>query len=418
VRIRVLTTTPAFADVELLGVGLLLVAAVVAIAARYLRLPYTVALVVAGLCFSFLRRLDVSLSRDLIFLVFLPPLVFEAGINTDMAELRRRWSEVTVLTIGGTLITAGAAVAALALLTDLPFRYAVLLGTMLAPTDPVSVLATMKDHRVSGGLRTLLEGESIFNDALGVVLFGIALSVAFGGQGHEGWASGTADFFRQTAVGLVVGGAGGLAVHRLMQAIDDHLVEITLSVTLAFGTFLIADRLGGSGIVAVVVAALLITNYGPHRTMAPSSRRLMLDVWEVVAFLLNSALFLLIGLQFHASRFTDPATIGVTVVAALAILAGRALSIYGLFLPFRRLSRAPRAPVAWMHALFWGGLRGSIPVALALGLTSSQRDLAGVDAVAVVFGVVMLSLLVQGLTFGPLLARLGFTTRAEPIARV
>jgi len=407
----VFNTTPTFADFELLAVGLLLVAAIVAIGARHLHLPYTVALVVAGLLFSFTRFVDVSLSRELIFLVFLPPLVFEAGINTDLTELRRRWSEVTVLTIGGTLVTAAVVVAAVSLLTGLPFRYAVLLGTILAPTDPVSVLATMKEHRVSGGLRTLLESESIFNDALGVVLFGIALSVAFGAEaGHQGWASGLVDFVRQTTVGLGVGAAGGLVVHRLMRAIDDHLVEITLSVSLAFGTFLVSDRLGGSGIVAVVVAGLLITNYGPHRTMSASSRRLMLDVWSVLAFLLNSALFLLIGMQFHPSRFTDPTTIGVTLVAAVAVLVGRALSIYGLFVPFRRLARTPRAPFTWMHVLFWGGLRGSIPVALALGLPTAQRDLAGVDAVAVVFGVVMLSLLIQGLTFAPLLSRFGFTS--------
>lgn len=406
-----LSASPAFADFELLAVGLLLVAGVVAIGARYLHLPYTVALVVAGLLFSFPRFVDVPLSRELIFLVFLPPLVFEAGINTDLGELRRRWSEVTLLTIGGTLVTAGTVVLALTLLTDLPFRYAVLLGTILAPTDPVSVLATMKEHGVSGGLRTLLEGESIFNDALGVVLFGIALSLAFeGAGGHGGWVSGIAEFVRQTSVGFAVGLAGGLLVHRLMRTVDDHLVEITLSVSLAFGTFLISDRLGGSGIVAVVVAGLLFTNYGPHRTMSPASRELMLEVWAVVAFLLNSALFLLIGMQFHASRFTDPTTIWVTLVAAVAVAGGRALSIYGLLTPLRRLPGTRRMPFRWMHILFWGGLRGSIPVALALGLTATQRDLAGLDAVAVVFGVVMLSLLIQGLTFGPLLARLGFTS--------
>ncbi len=398
-----------YSDFELLAVELLLLASLVAIAARYLRLPYTVALVVVGFLASLGQFFDVTLSRDLILLVFLPPLLFEGAINMDLGELRRRWTQVALLALAGTVITAGVVAAALTLLTDLPFKYGLLLAVMLAPTDPVSVLATMKEHGVPAGLRTLLEGESIFNDALGIVLFTIALAYAVPEKPGEaiGWPHALRDFGAEIAIGVGVGAVAGYGIHRLMRLLDDHLVEITLSVTLAFGSFLIADRLGGSGVMAVVVGGLLIGNYGTYRAMSASSQAVMAEVWEVVAFLLNSALFLLIGLEFEVRNLSDGSTISAAIVATAALLAGRAIAVYGLLLPFRRPRGSLWVPGAWQHAIFWGGLRGSIPIALALGLTATQRNLAGVDAVTVVFTAVLLSLVGQGISFAPLLGRLG-----------
>ncbi len=398
-----------FEEFELLAVELLLIAAAVAIAARYLRLPYTVALVIAGLAFSFGPFFEVSLSRDLILLVFLPPLLFDAAINMDLEELRRRLAQVGLLATAGTLVTGAAVALALYAFTDLPLKYAVLLAVMLASTDPISVLATMKENRVAGGLRTLLEGESIFNDAIGIVLFGIALAVAFPGEAGDDvtWWSGLSDFASEVTIGAAVGAGGGFLIHHLMRLLDDYLVEITLSVTLTFGAFLIADRLGGSGVIAVVAGGLLVGNYGTHRAMSAESQRAMLQFWEVVAFLINSALFLLIGLLFDIESLTESTTLLVTVVALLALLLGRGIAVYGLLFPFAHRRAPHRIPPAWLHALYWGGLRGSIPIALALGLTQDQRNLAGADAVAVVFWVVLVSLVVQGLTFAPLLKRLG-----------
>ena len=400
-----------FADFELLAVELLLIASIVAIGARYLRVPHTVALVVVGFCISFGHFFNVTLSRDFILLVFLPPLLFEGAINMDLGELRRRWYQVLLLAVPGTLITAGVVAAALAAFTDLPFRFALLLAVILAPTDPVSVLATMKAHRVSGGLRTLLEGESVFNDALGVVLFTIALSFAFPAEpgAAMNWAGALGEFCKEVVVGLGIGIAMGYLIHRIMRLLDDHLVEITLSVALAFGTFLLADRVGGSGILAVVVGGLFIGNYGTHRAMSASSQAALLEVWEVVAFLLNSALFLLIGLEFELKSLGERATAIATITLTAALLVGRALAVYGLLSPFGsgRTPKLLRVPRAWSHAIYWGGLRGSIPIALVLGLGVAQRDFGGVDPVAVVFGVVTLSLVIQGITFAPLLGKLG-----------
>jgi CPA1 family monovalent cation:H+ antiporter len=403
-----------YSDFELLAVELLLLASLVAIGARYLRLPYTVALVVAGLAISFGDVFEVSLSRDLILLVFLPPLLFEGAINMDLEELRRRWTQVALLAVAGTLITAGVVALALTALTGLPLKYGVLIAVMLAPTDPVSVLATMKENGVASGLRTLLEGESIFNDALGIVLFTVALSVAFPNEpGHiADWVHALREFTTEIAIGVAVGGVAGYGIHHLMRLLDDHLVEITLSVTLAFGSFLVADRLGGSGVMAVVVGGLLIGNFGTYRAMSVASQAAMLEVWEVAAFLLNSTLFLLIGLEFDPGSLAGRASMLAAVVAAVSLLAGRAISVYGLLLPFHRSAGPRQVKVAWRHAIFWGGLRGSIPVALVLGLGEAQRDLDGVDAVAVVFAAVLVSLVGQGISFAPLLKKLGLSAAA------
>lgn len=283
---------------------------------------------------------------------------------------------------------------------------------MLAPTDPVSVLAVFKEAGVGGGLRTLMEGESVFNDALAIVLYVIAVDVAFGDTPVT-VAGALAKFGVEVAIGTAVGVGIGLVAHRLMAILDDHLVETTLSLVTAYGSYLLADQLGGSGVIAVVAAGLLIGNYRTGRAMTASSRLAMTDFWEVLAFLANSALFLIIGLEFHPSELRGR-TLVATVVAVVGMLAGRAIIAFVLLAPFGR-SRAAPVPGSWRVAAFWGGLRGSIPIALVLGL--SVQRFAGINAVALVFGVVLFSLFVQGLTYRPLLRRLGLTGGSDDVRR-
>ena len=402
---------PEFAELELLTIPvLLLIASLVAIGAAYLRLPYTVALVVVGLFVGFGDAFEVPLSRDLILLVFLPPLLFEGAINMDLDELRERWRQVGVLALVGTLLAAAVMALGLAAVTDLSLELAVVLAVMLAPTDPVSTLAIFKEAGVAHGLRTLLEGESIFNDALGIVLFTIAVDVAFPEGGNEvTFQEGIFEFGSEVVIGVAVGIAFGFVAHQLMRQLEDHLVEVTLSTALAFGAFLVADLIGGSGVIAVVAGGLLIGNYGHHLAMSPAARVVLLQFWEVVAFLINSALFLLIGLQFDIGSLAEGPTLLVVAVIVVTMLAGRAVIAYGLLRPFDGDGHAGLVPLRWRHAVFWGGLRGSIPIALVLGLTLDQREMNGVDATAAVFGVVLFSLLVQGLSFGPFLRWLGLT---------
>lgn len=401
-------------ELELLTIPeLLLVAALVAIAAAYLRLPYTVALVITGLFIGFGDVFDLRLDRDLILLLFLPPLLFEGAINMDLEELRERWLQVATLALVGTVVATGGITASLVIFTDLPIEFAVLLAVMLAPTDPVSVLAIFKENGVAHGLRTLVEGESIFNDALGIVLFVIAVDVAFPGQAHEAvtWQSGIYEFGSEVVIGAGVGVAAGYLAHQLMRPLSDHLIEITLSAVLIFGSFLVADQFGGSGVIAVVAAGLFIGNYGQHLSMTPSARVALLHFWEVIGFLINSALFLLIGLQFDIDSLSEGPTLTAIGASIAGLLLGRIIVAYGLLAPFR--NGESRVPLKWQHVVYWGGLRGSIPIALVLGLTLEQRQVGDIDLGATVFAVVLFSLVVQGLTFKPLLNFLGVTERDE-----
>ena len=393
---------------ETLIVALMLVAALVAIAADRLRLPYTVALVLVGLGLGISGAFTtVTLTSDLILLVFLPPLLFEGAFNLDLDELARRWLQVGVLAVIGTTVSAIVIAAALVVVPGMALELAVVLAVMLAATDPISVLAVFKEHGVKTGLRTLMEGESIFNDALAIVFYLVAIEVAFGDDPVT-VRHALAELGTEVLVGLAAGTGVGLLAHRLMATLDDHLVEIALSLVTAYGAYLLADRLGGSGVIAVVVAGMLIGNYSIESAMSASSRVSLTEFWEVLAFLANSALFLLIGLEFHIDDLRGR-TLVATSAAIVAMLVGRAVIAFGLLWPFRH-SASP-VPRSWTIAVFWGGLRGSIPIALVLGIP--DRRIGDVDAVAVVFGVVFFSLVVQGLTYKPLLDRLGLTSRNE-----
>ncbi len=398
---------------ETLIVGLMLVAALVGIAVNRLRLPYTVALVLVGLGLGVAGVFtEINLTSDLILLVFLPPLLFEGAINMDLDDLVLRWRQVGVLAFFGTLISAGVIAVGLMWVPGMAWELAAVLAVILAATDPVSVLAIFKEHGVGTGLRTLMEGESIFNDALAIVLYLIAVEVAFGEETVT-LRDVVVEFGTEVVVGVAAGVLVGFIAHRLMSTLDDHLIEITLSLVTAYGAYLLADRLNGSGVIAVVVGGLLIGNYGTRFAMSASSRVALLEFWEVLTFMANSALFLLMGLEFDIADMQGR-TLAATVSAIVAMLVGRAVISFGLLRTFSNSKIAP-VPKAWRMAVFWGGLRGSIPIALVLGL--EQRSFAQIDVVTVVFGVVLFSLLVQGLTYKPVLDRLGLTSQSSEITR-
>jgi CPA1 family monovalent cation:H+ antiporter len=349
---------------------------------------------------------ELTLTRDLILLVFLPPLLFEGALNMDLDDLRRRWREVSLLAILGTVV-AVAIVAMGFRLLELGWPESILFGVMLAPTDPVAVLAILKEHGVGEGLRTLLEGESIFNDAISIVLY--LITVEFVEGSGVGFQQGLFEFGLEVAVGLASGIAVGLLAHHLMRAVDDHLVETTLAIATAFGGYLLADNFHGSGVIAVVAAGLLIGNWGRSLAMSPTSQIALSEFWAVVAFLANSLVFLLVGASIDIGRFAERDVLAAVAIGVVTLFVGRAVIVYGLL----RGRRRDPIPTTWRHAVFWGGLRGAIPIALVLGL--NDRNVGGLDAPAVVFGVVLVSLLGQGLTYRPLLSRLGLVGSSQEI---
>jgi CPA1 family monovalent cation:H+ antiporter len=392
-------------------VVLLAVVVGVAIAARRATLPYSVALVLFGLAVSAIAPpLGLAITPELVLAVLLPGLVFEAAFQIDVRHLRRSFAGVILLAGPGVVIVAGLVAVVLHVATGLPLELAFVVGAMVSATDPAAVIAAIRRVRAPERLETLVEAESLFNDGTGIVIFALALSAVGGGLSL---GEGVVRFMLTVAISAGLGAIAGTIGSWLATLVEDHLVELTITVVVAYGSYLLADRLGQSGLIATVVAGIVLGTYGGRIGMTEESRRAIDIVWAYLAFLLTALVFLLIGL---AIRPADLIAAGPAIVwGVVAILLGRALVVYGLLGLLDRTigARWPstRVPVAWQHVLFWGGLRGAVAVALALSLPPDlpQRGLLQ----GVTFGIVLFTLLVQGTTSG-LVLRLSGAHRALP----
>ena len=388
-------------DVEILVLEILLVASVVAIVGRRFRIPYTVALVLAGVVLSLRAPTDIQVSPDLILALLVPPLVFEAAFHLDFKELRENLSTILLLAILGVVVNVAFVTGVLSLSTEVELTTALVFGSIIAATDPVAVVAIFRKLGAPRRLEVLLEGESLMNDGTAIVIYSLVLSALETQQ--FSLLDGLFNFVLVAGGGISVGMILGWMVSRLISRVDDHLVETSLTTVLAFGAYLVAEELHVSGVLAVVAAGVVNGNIGP-RGMSPTTKVAVFNFWEYAAFLANSAIFLMIGFA------TDiPAMIEhwlVIVWAIVAVLVGRAVVIYGL----ARLGR--EIPSAWRHILFWGGLRGGIGLALALGLPAAlgpEKDLE----IALTFGVVLFSILVQGTSMNFLFRRLGIVVTSD-----
>lgn len=397
---------------------LLIVAVLVALAARRLRLPYTVGLVVTGLGLALARiGTGAALTPEFIFGAILPPLLFEAALNIHWSELRRDALPILTLATLGVVISALVVAAGMTHLAAWPWPPALLFGILIAATDPVAVIAMFKDTGVKGRLRLLVEGESLLNDGVAAVLFVLALSWVES-SGAAVTPVGAAQALVWTAgggilVGLACGGLALMAAGRT----TDHLVETALTTVVAYGSFLLAEHLHASGVLATVTAGLIMGNLGvlreqgPRQALTDRGRAFVLEFWEFAAFLANSLIFLLIGLRVAEIPFRALG-VGALVAAILLVLAGRALAVYPLCLLFARSHRA--VPLPEQHILVWGGLRGALALALCLTLSHSLpfRD----EIVIATFGVVAFSVVVQGLTMPWLLRRLALLPRQGAVS--
>jgi len=393
-------------DLEQVGL-LLFVAAVVAIATQRLRLPYSVGLVAAGIGLAVAPlQLDLTLSRDLIFTIFLPPIVFEAALNLHWVDLRRNAALLAVLASAGVIVAAVVVGAGMHFAAGWSWTEAALFGALIAATDPVSVIATFKSVKIDPRLHLLMESESLLNDGTAAVAFTVVLALVAGGQadpGAVGWM----------VVKMVVGGIGcgiAVAVGLLLVAgrTQDVLVELTLTTLIAYGAFLLAERSGMSGVLAALTAGLIVGNSRSIGAISKSSRESLINYWAYVAFLANSLIFLLIGAQIARQPFDD--VVRPAAIAIVVVLVGRAVAIYGIAGLFR-WSRQ-RVDRRHQHILVWGGLRGALALGLVFGL---PLDLPGRgQLVTVAFAVVAFSIVVQGLTMTPLLRWLGLIGTPAP----
>ncbi|MCX6069624.1 MAG: Na+/H+ antiporter, partial [Chloroflexi bacterium] len=388
-------------QVEILVLGMLLVVSLVAVVTRRFRVPYTVALVVAGLALSLGKQLDIGITPQLILSLFLPPLVFEAAFHLPLRDLRRDGVTIFLLAVPGVLLAMAVVGGALNFFGGLSLPLALVFGALIAATDPVTVLAIFRRLGVPKRLEVLLEAESLFNDGTAIVLFNLALAGALSGAFHI-W-EGAFDFLWVSAGGLAIGLALGWITAQLLARVDDYLVETTLTTVVAFGSYLLAEQLHVSGVLAVLAAGLVTGSLGT-RGMSPTTRIVVFNFWEYAAFLANSAVFLLIGLLIDLPLLAESWQL--ILLAIAAVLVSRAIATY---LTTRFVARFPPR---WSHAVFWGGPRGAIALALALSLPASLGDSRNV-VLALTFGVVLFTILVQSLTTEGLLRRLKVIERSE-----
>ena len=389
--------------IEEYAVALLVIAALVGIAARRLRMPYTVGLVIVGASLTiFFRQFQIEVEPDLILGIFIPPLIFEAAFHLPVGELRRNIIPVLTLAIVGVLLTTILVGGIVHLGAGMALAPAIVFGSIIAATDPVAVIALFRSMGVPKRLQVLLEGESLLNDGTAIVVFNIAVASALTGKFNT--IDGIASFISSAGVGLGIGLVLGLLASYIISKVDDHLIETAITFVLAYGAFLLAETFHVSGVLAVVAAGMVSGNIGP-RGMSSTTRIVVFSFWEFMSFLANSFVFLLIGLVVDLPLLM--ANWHAIIWGILAALLSRLIVIYGLF------PRSKTIPLKWKHILYWGGLRGAISLALVLGLTSKLGIAVSGQLQAMVFGLVIFSLLIQGTTMNWLVKRIGIIERRE-----
>src|SRR5580692_5490426 len=403
-----------FRALSLLGLAIL-----VALAARRLRLPYTVGLVLAGAALAATRsHAGLALTHDLIFDVVLPPLLFEAALNLRWSDLQRDLVPVVALSTIGVALCAAVVAGGLVTLLGWPLESALVFGALISATDPISVIALIKESRVTGRLSLLIEAESLFNDGAAAVLFTLILVWAAHDPGNaQGPLAALTTFVVVAGGGLAAGFSVGLIAVMIAGTSDDHLVETALTAVAAFGSFLIAEHFGASGVLASVAAGMTMGNLGvlmPRErfglSLTPHGRAFVLEFWEFAAFLANSLVFLLIGSEMAIIDFAREGFFALTLAIALALL-GRAVAVYPVSFAFARTRWA--IPLNQQHLMWWGGLRGALTLALALPADLPRRD----DILISAFAVVAFSVIVQGLTAPIALKALRLAPKRRPVTK-
>lgn len=380
----------------------------VAILTRKLRVPYSVGLVATGMSLAlFSVDLQVHLTRDLIFSTLLPPLIFEAAMALRWRDLRRDLLLIVLLATVGLVLSAALTAVGMHWLAGWQWPAALLFGVLIAATDPVSVIAVFKEAGVRGRLRTLIEAESLFNDGTAAVLFAVGAAFVAGQALTPGLAG--LWLLKSVGGGLACGAAVAGVILLLVNRTDDHLVMLAFTTIAAYASFLLAEHFGGSGVLATLCAGLIIGNLGPIGAISPRGRAAIEAFWEFAAFVSNSLIFLLIGINeqqqdFHA--VWKPAVIAIALVTL-----GRAVAIYPVCGLLARIAN----PVSMrdQHLLVWGGLRGALALALALSLPQEVPQRGSIATVA--FAVVAFSIFAQGLSIAPRLRRLKQSS-ADPVA--
>ncbi|GAA4698328.1 Na+/H+ antiporter [Phytohabitans rumicis] len=396
---------------------LVALATVVAVSARRLRLPAPSLLVVAGVVVGLLPGVPaVQVSPEIVSLVVLPPLLYAAGEDLSWRELRAVWRPVAVLAIGLVLASAAAVGAIAVAVTPLSGSMAFVLGAVLASTDPVAVTALGRRLPLPARVQTLIQAESLFNDATSLVLVRVAVAAAVAG-GAVSWAWGAGQFALLAGGGVAVGAVVAAGVALIRRRTEDPILETVIALVTPYAAYVAAEALHVSGVTAVVVASVILGGLAPHLTNA--GIRLQLHaVYGTVVFLLESVVFSLIGLALPALLDDLNGSLGdlpwqVLAIAA-TLLAVRALWVFPLSLVMRPRSRPPWAAPA---VVSWAGARGVLPLAAALSIPLTTDDGAPLAhrglVLTITTAVIVLTLTVQGFSLGPLVRRAGIAVTPQ-----
>ncbi len=398
----------------LIGLGVILIT-------RRLAVPYTLGLVLAGLVIGLSGLIpQAQLTPDLVLFVFLPALLFEGSWSIHLKELRENWQAVFLLAVPGLLLALSMIALVIHFIIGLDWKLAFLLGSILSPTDPVAVLGLFRQLKVNRSLSTIIEGESLFNDGVSGSLYQTFLALvllsaqAGGAGGGENWWQIIGTLMIEAGGGILVGFIGGFLASQIVRLIDDSLVETTVTLVIAYGAYVIADAFHCSGILSVIVASLVVSIYEP-RIMFPETREAVDNFWTTIAFLANTLVFLLVGVQLNPLRFiTSPGFPTLALNAGIAI-AAVLLSRLAMVIVLPRIVPAfsQQFLVAGRFLIFWSGLRGALSMALvlALPLRTPHRE----ELIFYTYAVVLFTLLVQGFSLRWLLKRIPVVTqKAKP----
>ncbi|MGD8753267.1 MAG: Na+/H+ antiporter [Anaerolineales bacterium] len=396
---------PDIIEYQLIFIILILIITVVAIAVRIRRvkIPYTVALVSVGLGLSLIPETpDLNITGELILALFVPPLIFEAALHIGWTSLRKNLLPILLLAAPGVLIATFIVGRIVTLRLDIPLALALAFGALISATDPVAVIAFFRSLGVSKRLAVLVEGESLLNDGIAIVIFTIAVGLASGGETDLTLLDAVWEFIRVAGGGVIIGLVLGGLVSLLLSRLDDSIIETTMTMTVAFGAYVLAETFHMSGILAVVSAGVYVGSVG-LKNISPTTQIALDNFWEFLSFVANSIVFLLIGLRINIiDLWTRPILISIGI-AILAIIISRSLVVYLMSWLSTRFGN--HIPIKYRHVMFWGGLRGAVSLALALSLEGPGAE----QIRLMTFGVVLFTLLVQGLSIESLIKRLNLS---------
>ncbi len=394
--------------------ALVILAIALGLVARQLRIPYPIALVLGGLVLGFIHTLpNLEFDPELVFFFFLPPLLYHAAVFTSWRDFRANLGPISLLAIGLVIATTAAvAVVAHMFVPELPWAAAFALGAIVSPPDAICATAAMANSRVPRRLVTVIEGESLVNDAAGLIIYKYAVAAAVTGTFSA--ADAGLDFLFVGFGGIAIGAALGLLFLRLHRKLADPMIEVTVSLAIPFAVYLAAEKLGTSGVLAVVTAGLIRGWYAPE-VLSPQSRIRGFAAWDVVVFILNGLVFILIGSELDEvwdalPGFTFGRLLRHAAAVAAAVIAVRFLWIFAsaYLQKLAALWMKTKPLFNWREnvVLGWAGMRGVVSLAAALAIpltTASGQPFPGRELIAfLTFSVIFATLVIQGMTMAPL----------------